>query len=109
MSYDVSLLGGDRALGRGELEQHLASLGLVANGSNHFVFMDAGKIYADADLAWSEGGDYTEPGERVNCIQVHIPAGFYESHSAAVLQTCEKLASHLEWRLFDEQEDKYLR
>jgi len=111
MSYDVSLLSGEgRAIDRAKLSAYLTSLGLVSDATDHFVFLDSGKICADADLVWTEDDeDRAETGDAVNCIQVHIPYALCESHSTVVLQTCEKLASHFDLRVYDEQEGKYLR
>jgi hypothetical protein len=110
MSYDISIQSGTSgsSVSKVELRNYLSGLGLVSDSENHFLFQESGKNCADLDLAWCEGRDCDEPVDAVNCIQVHIPYGNVESMLEAIVKQCRQIAEKLGWRIYDEQEEKYL-
>jgi hypothetical protein len=111
MSYDLSIRSStpNVFVRKMELTNHLLELGLVADSDNHFLFQESGKNYADMDLAWCRDGSWEQPLDTVNCMQVHIPYGYVESMLDKIVMDCKRIAERLDWRLYDEQEGKYLR
>ncbi len=111
MSYDISILSRSPgvSIGKSELARQLAEAGWRADSSNHFLFEGREGASADMDLAWAQQGAYLEPGDKVNCLQIHIPYGFVESSLAEVLQQCHQIADALGWQVYDEQEGTHLR
>jgi hypothetical protein len=111
MSYDISLVS--RVPGafveKTELKKRLIQFGWRADSENHFLIQGTDGVNADMDLAWLENGIFREPGNQVNCLQVHIPYGFLECPQAETLKQCQEIAKALDWRIYDEQEGAYLR
>ena len=110
MSYDISILSQplNVATAKPELLEQLTRLGWIADSENHLVFQIAGNTCADMDLAWAEDGDFLEPKNQVNRIQVHIPYGFLEAARTDILKQCRAIAELLNWQAYDEQEGQYL-
>ncbi len=110
MSYDISIrsITVDGFVSKVELRNHLVGLGLVADSDNHLLFQESGVTRADMDLAWFENGNYVEPLELVNCIQVHIPYACVETVLEKIVKQCKQIAEKWDWTLYDEQEGKYL-
>ncbi|MBZ5494437.1 MAG: hypothetical protein LAO76_26230 [Acidobacteriia bacterium] len=111
MSYDISLFS--RVPGafveKTELTKHLVQLGWRPDRENHFLIQATDDVSADMDLAWLENGIFGEPGNQVNCLQVHIPYALLKSSQAETLKRCQEIAKALDWRIYDEQEGAYLR
>jgi len=110
MSYDLSIQSGTSGspIDKVELNNVLLELGLIADSETHFLFLESGKNCADMDLAWCEDDSSNEPGDVVNCMQVHVPYGDVESMLGKIMTQCMRIAGKLGWRVYDEQEGKYL-
>jgi hypothetical protein len=110
MSYDISIQSGTSgsSVSKVELRNVLLELGLIADSETHFLFQESGKNCADMDLAWCEGDGSDEPGDAVNCMQVHIPYGNVESMLEGIVKQCRGITEKLGWSIYDEQEGKYL-
>lgn len=111
MSYDISILSRtpNSSVNKAQLKRYLVGLGLFSDSENHFLFRESGVNYADMDLAWAENDSYSEPADEVNCLQIHVPYSYLESKHSEVLRQCQQIAAYLDWKIYDEQEGKYLR
>jgi len=107
MSYDLTIRG-DRGINKSRLRAQLVECGLSADSDDHLLLVISGEQCADMDLVWETHNKGDQPSDAVNCIQVHIPYAFLESRLPEIAAQCVRIANTLKWKVFDEQEGKYV-